>query len=161
LGLSPGARSQWISYQNHVDHEQGAGRSLAESKPLINKMPEQAARIAGVLQIIVDPSATEIVSDIMCKGIALADWHLGEAVRLSRNLEVNVGLENAQTLLDWLHDTGRDVIGTGEVLQFGPGQLRQKAKVDQAFKELVGHFWLRPHPQQRRRWLVTPRRLAP
>jgi hypothetical protein len=94
----------------------------------------------------------------MRRGIALADWHLGEAVRLSRNLKVNVGLEDAQGLLNWLHDTNRTVIGTGEVLQFGPGQLRQKAKVDQAFKELAGHSWLRPHPEQKRRWLVSPRR---
>jgi hypothetical protein len=78
-------------------------------------------------------------------------------VRLSRSLAVNVGLENAQALLDWLHDTNRTVISTREVLRLGPGRLRQKAKVDQAFKELVGHFWLKPHPQQKGRWVVAPR----
>jgi hypothetical protein len=156
LPFSTHARGQWIEFYNHVEREQGSGRSLAEFQEVANKIPEQAARIAGVLAIVADPAATEIDGEAMRNGITLAAWYLTEATRLTGALGGNQALENAQALLDWLQREGRTEISNRDAQRLGPGRLRQKALIEAAFKVLKNHFWLKPHPTRKRRWLVVP-----
>jgi hypothetical protein len=155
LALDPEARALWAQFHNHVESEQGAGRSLAEAREIANKIAEQALRIAGVLTIAADSQASFIGLDRMSNGVELATWYLDEAVRLGAPAQVDPSLQRARLMLEWLHRSGRKEISTREALQFGPGRLRQKALIEAAFKVLAAHFWLKPHPAKRRRWLVA------
>jgi hypothetical protein len=155
LALDPGARALWAQFHNHVEAEQGAGRSLAEAREIANKIAEQAIRIAGVLTITADPQASSIGLDRMSNGIELATWYLDEAVRLGAPAQVDPSLQRARLMLEWLQRSGRKEISMREALQFGPGRLRQKALIEESFKVLVAHFWLKLHPAKRRRWLVV------
>jgi hypothetical protein len=156
LGLSASARALWIRFYDKVESEQGPKGSLVDLQEIANKAPEQAARIAGVLAIVANPAASEIDDWAMKNGVALAAWYLDEAARLAGAIDAGPGLRNAQAMLDWLRSEGRAIISVREAQRFGPGRLRQKSLIEAAFKVLVEHFWLRPDPANRRRWLVIP-----
>jgi hypothetical protein len=155
LALNSEARALWAQFYNHVETEQGADGSLAGSQEIANKAGEQAVRIAGVLTLVANPQATSIEAEGMSNGVELAAWYLDEAVRLTTAAQVNEPLLRASTLLAWLHRSGRTDISSREAQQFGPYSLRQKAVIEAAFKVLIAHFWLRPHPKGKRRWLIV------
>jgi hypothetical protein len=156
LPMSKQARLLWIEFYNHVETETCPDQSLAELRDVAGKAAEQAARIAGVLTIVLDLAATEITGETMANAIALATWHLTEAIRLAGSLRTNPSLRAAQAMLDWLIRRGCPEISIREAQQFGPNRLREKDAIIQAFKILQDHGWLQPHPTDKRRWVLVP-----
>ena len=56
----------------------------------------------------------------------LANWYVGEAVRLHDAGRLDTRLVRAQQLLDWLHKRNEPVVSFRDILQYGPGALRTK-----------------------------------
>jgi hypothetical protein len=155
LAMSEQARQIWIDFYNHVEAETCPGQSLAELRDVAGKAAELAARIAGVLTIVLDPAATEITGEAMQNGIKLETWHLNEAIRLAGSSRINPKLRDAQAMLDWLIRRDRPEISIREAQQFGPNRLRDKYTITQAFTILADHGWLQPHPTDERRWVFV------
>jgi hypothetical protein len=95
-----------------------------------DKAAEQAARIAGVLQIIDDVNATVVQADAMVRACELADWYLQEAARLAIEAAIPTELRDAHTRLGWIRDHGIETVTAAFLQKHGPGPLRIKARLD-------------------------------
>lgn len=102
LKLSPEARRRWIAFHDHVEPRLVVGGELEPVRGLANKLPEHAARIAGVLTLVRDITAGEIAEAEMSAGIALAEHYAVEALRLFGASRVNADVLLACRLQRWL-----------------------------------------------------------
>jgi hypothetical protein len=100
------------------------------------KAAEQAARIAGVLAIVVNPNATSIGEGLIADAIAVTDWQLGEALRLHGAARTDPRLRRAKGLLDWL-------------------AARRLLEADEALRVLVDHRWLLEVCERPRKWRLV------
>lgn len=142
LTIAPAAVAEWREFYNHVEQQCGRGQELHGVQDFAAKVAEHAARIAGVLTIIGNVTATEVGPDAMNSAIVLADWYLGETTRLQRAARTDPRLLQAQQLLDWLKTRGDSVFSFREIIQLGPSSLRVKAAADDALKVLASHGWI-------------------
>ena len=78
--LTQKAKGIWVTYYDNFERRPKA--DLAEVADFVNKMPEQAIRIAAILRLIGGNETRNINSWEMEIGIDLADFHTGEVVRL-------------------------------------------------------------------------------
>ena len=96
----------WTAFCDHVERELGPGGSLEPVRGFANKLPEHAARLAGVLAIVADPRCTEISSGHIDAGIELAQHYAMEALRLFDAGSASPEILRAEQLLDWLRSRG-------------------------------------------------------
>ena len=158
LPLSATARDLLWEYYLATEKEQAPGGSLEASTGFASKSPEQACRIAGVLALWENLQALEISGATMANGIALAQYYLSEAKRLANNAVISGETSEAEKLRRWLLDSwpgiaaGMDreatVILPGDILQRGPGSLREKKRVTACICLLVEAGWLVRLPQR-------------
>lgn len=156
LPLSVTARELLWEYYFATEQEQAPGGSLETCTGFANKSPEQACQIAAVLALWEDLDAAEISGSLMAKGIALAQYYLSEAKRLADSAIVSHETAEAEKLRRWLLESwpgiaakiGRDAatILPGDILQRGPGSLREKARVAACIRKLVEAGWLERLP---------------
>jgi hypothetical protein len=97
----------------------GSGGSLEPIRGFANKLPEHAARVAGVLGIVADPRCTEITSGHIDAGIALAQHYAMEALRLFDAGSARPEILRAEQLLDWLNRRDGELISLPDVYQSG------------------------------------------
>jgi Protein of unknown function (DUF3987) len=142
LALSPEARAVWILFHDEVERAMGNEGRLADLRDIAGKSAEQAARIAGVLSIIEDSSASEIDGDLMTRGCKLARWYLDEALRMAESVRVSPEVRDAQTLLDWIKGRGFERVTSTVLLKSGPNALRIKSRLDPAIDVLTDSCWL-------------------
>ncbi len=157
IRLAPDARDMLVEYADKIEAKQARGGPLAHVTGYASKSAEQAARIAGVLTLWQDLHAPVVTVQAMAWGIALAQFYLTEAVRLSDAAIVSPETRQAEALRVWLIDTwpkraqtqGRDpgTIVSSDVLQFGPNALREAKQVRKALAVLVDHGWLVALPE--------------
>jgi hypothetical protein len=157
LELSPEAREVWVDFHDAVEKSMRLDGPLSTLRDVAGKAAEQAARTAGVLQIVADASATAIEVDVMVRACELADWYLSEAARLASEALVPPAIRDAQCLLDWLHRRAYENLTAATLQKSGPGQLRRKARLDPALDVLEEHGWLIPTDASRRAWRVERR----
>jgi Protein of unknown function (DUF3987) len=143
MPLSSTAQRLWIGFYNHIEQQVGATGQLEAVRGLANKMPEHAARIAGVLSIVRDIGAGEVAAQEMEAGIELAQHYASEALRLFGASRVSHQIRDAQRLLAWLHQTwGKPTVSLPDIYQRGPNFLREAAPARRAAEVLVEHGWL-------------------
>jgi hypothetical protein len=102
LPFSEGAKELWVKYKDHVEAQLGPDGEFEVIRGLANKLPEHAARIAGILTLFDEIETKELPADYYAKGIKLADYYAKEAIRIYHISQVNSELALAQKLLDWL-----------------------------------------------------------
>lgn len=144
LKLSDGARGEWVNFYNWVEERMTPGREFATVKAWASKTAEQALRIAGVLTLVENPDATTIDKDTVVHAAVLASWHLSEARRLSGTAELSTEVRDAEALLNWCHETGRQKLHSSAALQFGPSRIRERSIFKAAVDELVRAGWAKP-----------------
>lgn len=151
MKLSKGAHAVWEEYYNTVEKELGVYGDYVLVKDVGSKSAENAARIACVFQVWDEGPGGEITTDAMASGIAIAGWHLKEAARIFFDADKPQELTDAELLSQWLISqapalTRKDEsplmdkegrVSPTEILQFGPHQLREKRRRDQALLELM------------------------
>jgi hypothetical protein len=168
LILASDARQLWIEFADAIESQIGTDGELAAVKPLANKLPEHAARLAAVLALFADINAPDVSAEHMAAGITLAQHYLLEAQRLNESARVSNDLRTAQDLLDWLQNTwGEAAVSLPDIYQKGPRSIdvRDKATALRLVKILVEHGWLKLEPagavvagQHRREvWLIVPK----
>jgi len=145
LPLAPKARALLIGFADSIEAAQAPGRDLAHVTAHASKSAEQAARIAGVLALWRDLDAPEVTAADMASGIALAQFHLGEAARLAEAATVSAETDKAEKLRRWLLDSWPHAeITSAEVVNKGPNALREATKAHAALALLERHGWLVP-----------------
>lgn len=143
LGVSPAARRLWIKFADYIEAMLGPDGELRAISGIANKLPEHAARIAGVLTLVRNIDAGEIASPDMAAGIELAQHYAAEALRLEGGSRVSAELRLAQRALDWLlRQWGEPAISLPDLYQRGPGAIRDAAAARKAVGILEDHGWL-------------------
>jgi hypothetical protein len=132
----------FIRWHDEVEMSIAAGGVLATIKGFASKLAEHSARIAGVLTLIADRTATTIDEMAMAGGIALANHYAGEMLRLAAEARVSEQLRVAERLRAWLDERNASLIHVSEVYQFGPAELRSKADALGAIRILEDHGYL-------------------
>jgi hypothetical protein len=143
LALSGPARKAWIAFADHIERELGKSGSLVPVKGLANKLPEHAARLAGVLTLVQDIEAAEVAEDMFLAGVELAQHYVREALRLFGAAQVGADIKLAQRLLAWIaNDWTEPSVSLPDIYQFGPNAIRDKATAEKIAGILEDHGWL-------------------
>ena len=143
LTLSPKAKQVWIRFHDYCDAEAASGGELEAARGLANKAAEHAARLAGVLTVT--RGGTEISIEDIEAGITLANYYLGEAVRIADAGQVKQPLKDAEQLLNWIHTKGFKQVHPSLVYQNGPSRrIRNKTAALKVIHTLQDHGWLIP-----------------
>jgi hypothetical protein len=137
----------WIAFADHVETRLRQGGELDPVRGLANKLPEHAARIAGVLTLVRDLHAGEISAPEVEAGIAIAEHYATEALRLSGASRIGADLMEAQRLLAWLLTSWpHPVVSLPDIYRLGPNSIRDKASAHRAVTILCDHGWLAEAP---------------
>jgi hypothetical protein len=145
LPLSDDARALLIRYADTVEAAQAPGGNLHRLPGYASKSAEQAARIAGVLTLWRDLHAPEVTPADMGNGIALAQFHLSEAVRLADAATVSVEIDRAEALRKWMLEGWTEPeIMVRDIVRLGPNALRESPKARAALSLLERHGWIVP-----------------
>jgi hypothetical protein len=145
LVLSPEARELWIKFVNHVESHLGPEGDLRNISGLANKLPEHAARIAGVIALVDDLNRAEVPAEHMERGVVLALYYAAEALRLFEVGQVDHQLAIAQRLLDWLDRSwGEDLVSLPDIYQRGLNSIPDQKTARRIVGVLEDHGWLFP-----------------
>jgi hypothetical protein len=110
---------------------------------MANKIPEHAARIAGVLQLIDEFGAANVDATHMQSGIVLAQHFVAEALRLFGASQIGTELRLAQSALNWLQTVwAEQSISLPDLYQRGPNAIRDKGTATMIVRILEDHGWL-------------------
>lgn len=144
MRLSPEARQLWVGFHDHVEALLGPGGAFAPIKPLANKAPEHAARLAATIEAFENLSAETISEERMKAGIELVEHYLAEALRIYASIRDSPDLRLAEITLDWLRNWPEEAFSPRDVYQFGPYAIRDAAKAKKILAILQEHGWIVP-----------------
>jgi hypothetical protein len=137
------AAQDWGTFADETERALGPGGAWESIRGLANKLPEHAARIAGVLELVADGEAELIGHRAMRQGIVLARFYASEALRLFQAGAIPSAIAQAELLLGWLHkEHAKPLVGIKHVYQRGPNSIRTKDKARSAIRALEEHGWL-------------------
>ena len=102
LFLDAEAQRVWKRFHDFVEPQLAKDGELAPVSGLANKAPEHAARLAAVLTLWRDMTASFVTGHAMAQATELVQFYLGEALRLRGAAAVGWKLKLAQRVLDWL-----------------------------------------------------------
>jgi hypothetical protein len=143
LAMSPTARRLWIGYVDHVEMLIGSEGELEPVRGLANKLPEHAARIAGVLTLLDDLYAGEISASAMEADIAIARTLCLGGIAVFRHKpgqsRACAGPKTAGMVQLW----PERAISLPDIYQRGLNAIGDKATAKRAVRILEDHGWLR------------------
>ena len=139
LTLSTEATSTWIDFHNRVEERQRPGGDLSPITGFASKTAEHAARIAGVLTAFKNPNATEIGVDPIRGGVAIAEYYMGEALRLFHTSTDDTLLTLAEECFSYGMEKTTGVIGLRNLYQSGPNAVRSRAQAANIMQILEDH----------------------
>jgi hypothetical protein len=143
IALSAAALRLWLGFADHVETLLAPDGDLRPIAGLANKLPEHAARLAGMLTLVRDIDAGEIASAEMAAGEVLAQHYAAEALRLDGGCRISAELRIAQQALNWLLQHWGDLaISLPDLYQRGPAAIREAAAARKVVGILEDHGWL-------------------
>jgi hypothetical protein len=146
LPLAPEAKTIWIGFHDHIEALCKDGRELHPIKGFATKAAEHAARLAGILALVDDLHSSAITRGHIEAGIELAQFYIGEALRLFNSAADNPNLILAEKLITWAHSKDHQQLSLQLVYQKGPNGIRDKATAIRIIQILEDHYWLIPIP---------------
>lgn len=170
LQLHDWAVSMWRDYADAVEARLAKGGEFEQIPGFANKLPEHAARIAGVLTLVDNPIAPSIDTSALQRAITIAEYFASEALRLFDARMASPAIRLAEALLTWLQDKWPEpFIGLKVIYQFGPSLIRDAEVARKAVAILEEHGWLERAPKGtkvadavvKEAWLVIRRSNAP
>jgi putative DNA primase/helicase len=139
ITIAKDAKGTWIAFADHIELLQREGGDLFPIKGFASKAAEHAARIAGVLALFETPDATEISADALNGGIAIAQYYIGEALRLFHSASDDQELITAQKVFDWGMQQEGQMIALAELYRCGPNAVRDKKTANRMMDILEQH----------------------
>ena len=82
LQFASDAAERWLAFSDEIEQRLGAGKALEPIRGFANKLPEHAARVAGVLTLVEDLDAAAISCRALEQAIKILDFFTTEALRL-------------------------------------------------------------------------------
>lgn len=148
LPLSPEARALLIEFSDSVERAQAPGGDMETVRGFASKAAEQAARLAGVLELFADMDSAAVGAQAMGWGIDLARFYLLEAQRLAGAARLSPAISAAEALRQWMlsGSWGETWLTVREIVRFGPSRLRESPAAKAAVQVLADHGWLIPLP---------------
>jgi uncharacterized protein DUF3987 len=147
LRLSDDARTLLINFADQVEGRLGPGGEFKPISGLANKLPEHAARLAGVLTMFANPDAKEISLEAVENGIKLVRHYADEALRLFQAAKIDAKLRQAARLLDWLHHSWKEPnVSLPDIYQRGPNFVGSRRAALDLVAILEVHRWLHKVP---------------
>jgi putative DNA primase/helicase len=158
--MDPRATKMWGAFADKIELQIGRGGNLAPISGLANKLPEIAARLAGVLMgfetlgfsAVVAPAIEQksgnagdmcLTAEYLARGIKLAEHYAAEALRTAVEVRADANLVRAQALLDWLHERWDEpAVSLPDIYQCGPYAIRDNATAKRLVGVLEAHGWL-------------------
>lgn len=143
IRLTQEATARWIAFHDECEADLAAGQRLEPVRAFANKLAEHTLRIAAVLEIVDDPTATTISLGALDRATTLARYYAGEALRLFDQGAVSPEILRAEKVLKWLHGTWKKPqVGLAHIYQGGPYGIRQADLARQAMGILALHHWV-------------------
>jgi hypothetical protein len=143
LPLSKEAIEFWNQFVSNIENSIGPGGDLEPIKGLANKLPEHAARLAAVIELVSDINSAEVSAHNIKAGITLAEHYAAEALRIFEASRINDDLRLAQRLLDWLHRHWKEpAVSLPDIYQRGLNAIGDQATARKLVDILVNHGWL-------------------
>lgn len=140
LSFTAEAKAEWVAFHDRIERDLPSGERLHDIRDVASKIADNAARMAALFHAFECAAGDAVGVDSFRSAAQIAEWHLNEARRFFGELALPAGLADAARLESWLIDRcrkkGTSEVPTKEVQQFGPGTLREKAKIDAAMMEL-------------------------
>jgi hypothetical protein len=149
LCLSSAAKTIWMAFHDAIETQLGADGALAPIRGFAAKIPEHALRLAGTLTLFENLAATEISEGAIAGAIDLAQFYLGEALRLFHAAVVSPELIQAEQLLEWAKKQalkGQPYLYLPGVYQYGPNSIRDAKTARKLINILEQHGWIDPVP---------------
>ena len=148
LNFTPAATKIWIEFHDYVERLIIEGGELEPIRGLANKLPEHAARLAGVLALVENSQATEIDHNNLEQGITLANYYASEALRLVGGCQIPPDLQLAIKLLSWLHlKWDCPIVSLPDIYQKSIYAIKDKSTAHKIVRILEDHRWLVRLPQ--------------
>lgn len=148
LRFSPVARDLWIGFVDHVEARMAAGEQYESIRGLAGKLPEHAARLAGMIALFHDPGIEELAEADLARGIELATFYAHEALRLFEVGAMNPDLTLAGRLLQWLQESWAEgMVSLPDIYQRGPRTIRDQRTARRMVEILQEHGWLEHLPK--------------
>lgn len=133
LRLSPEAFEEWRQHHDDVERELRPLGNYATIRDFAAKSAENAARIAGCLQVF-EGGQGAISADTMRRAVRLARWYLHETLRALGMIDEPQAWSDARLLDAWLQTVGD--VSPREVQNRGPNPLRDKGRRNAAIQVL-------------------------
>ena len=146
LELAPEAARRWLAFADDIERLLGAGKALESVRGFANKIPEHAARVAGVLTLIEDLGAIAI----SCRDSGSGDqdprllYQRGSPPLRGRFMPTRA--RHAEKLLEWLKAWPEPLVGLSVIYRLGPNSIREAETAKKAVKLLEEHGWLLREP---------------
>lgn len=151
ISLSGSARALWIEFANSVERDLQQGGAFEPIAGLANKLPEHAARMAGVLALTNDIEASDVSGNQLADGIELAKYYAAEALRLFGASQIDSNLLLAQRLYAWLDSVwvkkeASGLVSLPDIYQLAPTTAIRDQKSARAIVQVLEHHgYLLPH----------------
>lgn len=153
ITLEPEADRALYNYAEEIERQLAPSGDFAGRSDLINKMAEQAVRIAGVFAAF---DGWKSVNEERMRGaIDVASYFLSETIRLARLApqQQEEGLNDAMTIARWLHERGGKETNTN-LNNSLPNHLRRKKARERPLELLVDAGWVRKDGTS---WILSPK----
>ena len=145
--MSSAAKTVLINFADDVELQQARGGKFEGITGTASKSAEQAARLAGVLTLWKDFHATEVEQTEMEQATELASFYMHEAKRLVDVSVVSRDIQLAEELREWIIKNCSDgYLLVSDIIQNGPGQIRERPVVLKLVKILEDAGWLNKVP---------------
>lgn len=141
------ARQLYVEFYNNIERKMGPDGSLCSVKAFASKLPENAARIAGTMELIANAKAQSIGAAMLGNAIKIAEYYLAEFMRLKAAGAIDPALREAEKLRLWLQSRPVDVIPLRDVYRLGPASLRDAQSARSTMKVLEDHGWVLALPK--------------
>jgi putative DNA primase/helicase len=140
LTFTPAAKAAWVAFHDKIERELADGGQYHEVRDVASKAADNAGRISALFHVFEGVPGSAVAEVSFKAASRVAEWHLGEARRFLSELALPSGLEDAARLDSWViaycHRHGTDRVVTKTIQNFGPGRLRNKARLDAAVQKL-------------------------
>ena len=146
LEFASEAAQRWLAFADHIEGLLGLGKALEPVRGFANKLPEHAARVAGVLTLVGDLGTGAISCQTLDQAITILDFYTTEALRLFEAASCPSELRHAEKLLEWLKAWPEPRVGLSVIYRLGPNSIREAETAKKAVKVLEEHGWLVREP---------------
>jgi hypothetical protein len=144
LPLAADATEAWRQVYSAIERRIAPGGEYSQVKPWASKAAEQVLRIAGVLALVADCDAAAIGKSNIMQAATLADWYLGEVLRLVGMAAVRPEVKHAEAILEWARERGKGHVYSAELVRLGPNCIRDAVTLKAAMMTLEAARWAVP-----------------